>query len=101
MANPLAMGTPHNPHNLVAYNRPMADKIGALLGNKWQEPPEIKVLKDYVRQHFQTEVGVTVSQRGITINAPSSALAASLRMHTYQLRQLIGEDKKLVIRIGR
>lgn len=83
------------------YNVAMTDSMASLLRDRYAEPPEIKAIQDYVQAHFRTSVGVTVHQQSITINAPNSALAASLRMYTHQLRELIGENKRLVIRIGR
>lgn len=77
------------------------DSIKELLSRRDDsEPAEIRLLKAYVRQHFQSEVGVLVQPRQIIIRAPHAALAGTLRLHSRQLAEACGTDKRLVIRIG-
>jgi hypothetical protein len=77
-----------------------------ILSNRMpDEPPEIKLVKAYVRTHFQEEAGVAVRDRDIIITVRSSALAATLRTRTsYIKRELHGikgaEEKQLIFRIG-
>ena len=73
-----------------------------LLSNRVpDEPPEIKIVRQYVRQHFQERAGVSVRDKDIIVTVRSSALAASLRMRTPAIRkELGGSDKRLVFRIG-
>jgi len=79
----------------------MSKALGDLLDtSKYAEPPEIKQIKAYIKARFQSEVGVAVGPRQITIAVSSAALAGTLRMHLHQLQQLCNTDKRLVIRIS-
>jgi len=65
------------------------------------EPPEIRIIKDYVRLHFKETVGVMVRERDIVITVRSSALAGVLRTRAYDIAKEIGNsDKRLIFRIG-
>jgi len=79
----------------------MTDSLSDILAGKWDEPPEIQIIKRYVQRHFKSAVGVTLHDTQIVINAPGAALAASLRMHLPSLQKELKTDKKLLIRIGR
>lgn len=79
----------------------MTKSIADIMANKWEEPPEIKTIKEYVRKNFKENVGVSIGQRQININVANSSLAGTLRMHIHELKELLDTDKKLVIRIGR
>lgn len=79
----------------------MTKSLADILSNKWEEPPEIRTIKDYVRKKYDAQVGIKITDKTIVINAPSSALAATLRMNITSLNKLLKTDKKLVIRIGR
>ncbi|HSX53487.1 MAG TPA: hypothetical protein VLF90_03935 [Patescibacteria group bacterium] len=79
----------------------MTDSISNILADKWDEPPEIQTIKDYVRQKFKVDVGVTIHDKHITISTSSAALAGTLRMQLHELQKELKTDKKLVIRIGR
>ncbi len=77
------------------------DSLFDLLSNRnIDEPPEIRVIKDYVREHFKETVGVMVRERDIVITVRSSALAGTLRTRAYDLNKLIDSDKRLIFRIG-
>jgi len=86
---------------MKGYNRVMTNSLSDILANKWDEPPEIKVIKSYVERHFKATVGVTLHDKQIVISAPGAALAATLRMHLPDLQKELKTDKKLLIRIGR
>lgn len=79
----------------------MTDSISNILADKWDEPPEIRAIKDYVRQKFKADVGVSIRDKHITISAPSAALAGALRMQLHELQRTLSTDKRLVIRIGK
>jgi len=68
--------------------------------SKYAEPPEIKIIKDFVNEHFKAEVMVAVGPQRIVINVSSAALAGALRAHLHELQQLCETDKRLVIRIN-
>ncbi len=77
------------------------DSLFDLLSNRnVDEPPEIRVIKAYVREHFKETVGVMVRERDIVITVRSSALAGTLRTRTYDIAKLTGSDKRLIFRIG-
>lgn len=79
----------------------MTESIGDLLPKKkYDEPPEVRVIKDFVMEKFQQPVGVTVQQTQIIIHVKSAALAGALRVHLHELAEKIESDKRLVIRIG-
>jgi hypothetical protein len=79
----------------------MSSSLADIMANKWDEPAEIKVIKDYVRANFKESVGVSISPRQINISVANSSLAGALRMHIHELQETLKTDKKLVIRIGR
>ena len=78
----------------------MSKSIADIMANKWEEPPEIKAIKDYVRAKFDESVAVSLHNNQIIINAANASLAATLRMHIQELREITKTDKKLMIRIG-
>ncbi len=79
----------------------MTDAIRDILRKrKYAEPPEVKIIKDFVQAKFQTTPSVTMQERQLVIGVPSSAMAGALRMHLHELSQLCQTDKRLVIRIG-
>ena len=63
------------------------------------EPAEIKLIKDYVRAEFQTEVEVMVRDKDIVIIVDSAALANTLRLRGPKIKRICQTDKKLNFRI--
>lgn len=79
----------------------MTDSIGDLLGRKRvQEPPEIRAIKDFVRDAFQSECSVILRPNQIIISVQGAALAATLRMHITELQAVVASKLRIVIRIG-
>jgi len=78
----------------------MMKSLADLMANKWDEPEEIKVIKDFVRKHYSAQVQIKIQDKSIVISAPNAALAGTLRMNISQLQKELKTDKKLVIRIG-
>ncbi len=77
------------------------DNLGDLLpSRKFTQPPEIKIIKKFVRDKFDEEVGVEAKPNAIVINAPNAALAGTLRMHLHELSEICQTDKRLVVKIG-
>jgi hypothetical protein len=64
-------------------------------------PTEVTTIKDFVDRHFKSDVGVIIQPRYIIITTPSSALAGSLRMKLFELQELLGPERRLMIRIGK
>ncbi len=64
------------------------------------EPPEIQLIKNFVRSKINSPVSVSISTNQIALWVPSAAAAGSLRMHIYELKNRLETTKRLVIRIG-
>lgn len=80
----------------------MTDSLADILGRqRYDEPPEIGIIKSFVMQRFRQMPNVTIQQTQIIINVSSSALAGSLRLHLHELQKLCQTEKRLTIRIGR
>lgn len=78
----------------------MTDKIGDLLGNRgFEEPQEVRTIKDFMRKRFNANVSVTIQQRQIIISVAGSSLAGALRLHLHELKKLCNTNKHLLIRI--
>lgn len=78
------------------------ENIGDLLGkrNIPQEPNEIRLVKDYVKSEFNTDVQVAVKDDTIVITVASASLANMLRLRTMQLQAASKSRKRFVLRIG-
>ncbi len=82
------------------YNRDMDQLKDILIPKKFQEPPEIKRIKTYIRTQFKADASITTSEKQLTILVKSAALAGTLRLHSHQMSKACRLDKRLVIRIG-
>lgn len=78
----------------------MPDSINNLLKGKFDEPPEIKSIKKYVKIKYKSDIGILVKDNQIILSVPNSALANTLRLEENLIKQAAGTDKRLVIRIG-
>jgi len=79
----------------------MSDSLADILGSRqYDEPPEVTVIKKFLRDKFQATANITVQPRQIIIAVPSAALAGTLRMHLHKLQEMCDTDKRLVLRIG-
>jgi len=66
-----------------------------------QEPPEIQIIKDFVREKFDESVSVSIQDRQIIVTVRSASLAGALRSYTVEiLAKCSAPDKRLVLRIG-
>lgn len=80
----------------------MTNSLNDILSNfSFDEPPEIRRVKDYIRSKYQIDAAVAISGNQLVITVPGAALAGSLRMHTVALQKAADTTKRLVIRIGR
>jgi len=78
----------------------MADSLGDLLARKnLDEPDEIVVIKNFLREHYKAGCQVTVQPRLIVITVQGASLAGTLRMRLHELQALCQTDKRLMIRI--
>lgn len=79
----------------------MTNSLLDILQNKnYDEPPEIKIIKDFLRTHYRSECEVAVQPRLIVITVKGSALAGALRVRLHDLKTLCHTDKRLMIRIN-
>ena len=79
----------------------MSSTIADILAQKsYDEPPEVEIIKEFMRETFKTTASVKVNERQIIIAVPSAALAGALRPHMHLLAELCQTKKRLVIRIG-
>lgn len=74
------------------------DNISSLLAQKnLSEPPEIKVIKDYVFKKYGVDISVRVDNNKVIIYANNSALASSIRMNIPDIKKVCNNDKRIVI----
>lgn len=77
------------------------DTLGDLLPKKrFEEPPEVRIIKAFVHDKYQQAAVVTVQQQQIIIHVKSAALAGALRHELHHLQELCQTTKRLVLRIG-
>lgn len=84
------------------------DSLFNLLANRVpDEPAEIRVIKGYVRQHFNENVLVMTDDKQIIITVRSAALAGTLRARGSVINKELAKaagaaagGKRLVFRIG-
>lgn len=84
------------------------DSLFDLLANRIpDEPPEIKLVRQYVRDQFREQALVAVHDQDIVITVRSSALAGSLRARSSALQKMLRDQlgsgyrtRRFVFRIG-
>lgn len=79
----------------------MADSLQDILENRnYDEPPEVKVIKTFLRDNYKVDCVVSVNPRQIIIGVKGASLAGALRMRLHELQALCQTQKRLVIRIN-
>lgn len=79
----------------------MTDTLGDILSKRSRaEPPEIRAVKNFVRELFQSDCKVSLKPGQLIVTVPNSALAGALRMHIVELRGVVGANLRVIIRIG-
>lgn len=79
----------------------MSDAIGDLLPTKkFEEPAEVRLIKNFVLENYNYSPSVTLRQNQIVIQVKSAALAGALRMRLHELQEITATKKRLVLRIG-
>lgn len=77
------------------------DNLADILRRKdFDEPPEVRAIKEYVRRYYDTEVMVTVQAHAIVVAARSAALIGSLRLNLPKLQAAAATDKRIMLRIS-
>lgn len=85
----------------VSYHLEMADSIGDLIsGKKFQEPPEIGIIKDFVHSEIGVTPRVMIRSDAYIISLSSAAAAGSLRPNLNKLKNRLNTKMRLLIRIG-
>jgi hypothetical protein len=64
------------------------------------EPPEITLIKAFVRDEFDASCTVQMQTNLIIISVASASLAGSLRMRLHELQEQLETKKRLMIRIS-
>ena len=78
----------------------MADSIGDLLQKKqFDEPDELLIIREFLRENYQVTCQLTVQTRQIVIAVKGASLAGAVRMRLHELQALCQTDKRLVLRI--
>lgn len=79
----------------------MSSSLADILGSqRFDEPPEIGAIKNFVKEQFGHTPNVRITDQAIMITVSSAALAGALRPHLFQLQRSIQTKKRLVIRIA-
>jgi hypothetical protein len=74
------------------------DNLSDILANKnLREPPETKLIKEYVLNKYDEHVGVQVDLNKIIILVNNSALASSIRMCIPEIQKICGTKKQIAI----
>ena len=74
------------------------DNLSDILAKKdLSEPPEYKIIKEFVLNKYEETVNIKIDISKITILVSNSALANSLRMNIPELQELCNTTKRIVI----
>lgn len=78
------------------------DSLFDILSNRApDEPLEIRIVKQYIRDHFKASSTVAVQGEALVVTVHSSSLAGALRTRTAAIRKQLGDPRKqLIFRIG-
>lgn len=76
--------------------------IGSILGGKRSPrvPPEITLIKSFVREKLDEPCRVRIDQSTIQIIVAHGAIANELRGHIVELQEQLATDKRLRVSIG-
>jgi hypothetical protein len=77
----------------------MDSLLNILSYKDFDEPPEIKKLKDYARNNFKADIGVLVKEKDIIISVNSASLANTLRLKGPEIKRVCDINKRLVFKI--
>ena len=79
----------------------MTNSIKDILGSAdFSEPDEIRIIKNFVFENYQSDCTVTIKPKVIIISVSSGALAGTLRTSLLELHKLCKTDKRLSVKIG-
>jgi hypothetical protein len=78
----------------------MDDIRDILQRREFDEPAEMRAIKEYVRRYYNAEVHVTMQPHSIVVAARSAALIGSLRLNLPKLQAAAGTETRIMLRIG-
>lgn len=79
----------------------MSDSIKELLGKRSaSEPPEFAVIRSFVEERFSIVPTLSISSKTITVGVPSGAIAGNLRLSLHELKEKLGGERRVIIRIN-
>ena len=74
------------------------DNLSDLLSNKkFDEPPEIELIKKFIKKRYQEEVEIKITQTQIIITANGAALASRLHSDIPDIQNVSKTDKSIII----
>lgn len=77
------------------------DNLSDILQRKdFDEPPEVRAIKEYVRRYYDADIKVTLQPHALVVSARSAALIGSLRLNLPKLQKAANTDKRITLRIG-
>lgn len=77
------------------------DSIFTILDNRnYEEPPEIVLIKQFVKHEYDQDISVQVRDADILIIVPNAALANTLRLRQLEIKRKAKTAKRLTFRIG-
>jgi len=82
------------------YTVPMDSISDLLQSKKPQEPPQLLALREYVKNHHDSESKSGVSHLGYSLTVPNASLASTLQMEIPKIQTECNLEKKLFIRIA-
>lgn len=78
----------------------MGDSLGDILGKRGlSEPPEIKIIKDFVKNEIDITPDIRVTKTTFIVNIPNASAANTLRFRLFQLQRQLGHERKIIIKI--
>ncbi|HUC79149.1 MAG TPA: hypothetical protein VMQ58_02805 [Candidatus Saccharimonadales bacterium] len=78
------------------------ENLDELLKNKsFNEPYEIRIIKDFIKMNFEDNCLIKVSNLKIQIVVSNSSLAGALKENLESLKHQLKTKKDISIRIGR
>jgi len=78
----------------------MDDLRNILARRDFDEPAEVRAIKDYVRRYYEADVQVTMQPHTIIVSARSAGLIGSLRVNLPKLQDAAATDKRIMLRIS-
>lgn len=80
---------------------PMGAQLGDILQDRnYSEPPEIQLIKEFVKNEVGIVPTVKVTPDTLIVTLPSAAAAGTLRFKLFQLQRQLGHTRKIILKIS-